>query len=202
MPLLSNWLTRARLTRVSQYLGRSVLDAGCGHAELLDYLPPHVEKIILLDRSPERREWVNRKQAATRIPVEFILFDIDRAEWDRNLEKVDTVIIAAVLEHLRKPLATVRHLGQTLKPGGTMVLTTPTPLGGKLHWLGSLIRLTYREAADEHERFYDFRALRSLLADCGLEMIRYEKFLFGLNQLVVARLASKEDPELVQNVSS
>ena len=193
MPLLSNWLTHARLSRVSPHLRGVVLDIGCGHGELLDFLPPQVERVILVDRSPARRQKIDLRRLAARVPAEFVLLDVDQSTVDLRFDKVDTLVMAAILEHLKHPVAVLRQLKKTLKPNGRLIVTTPSPLGGKLHWVGSHLRLTYPEAAEEHEQFYGPEALDSLFDRCGYEIEHRESFIMGLNQLVVARPAQKEE---------
>jgi 2-polyprenyl-3-methyl-5-hydroxy-6-metoxy-1,4-benzoquinol methylase len=187
MPLLSSSLMHARLSRVRKYLGKQVLDVGCGYGNLLEYLPPGVERIVLLDRSPDRLPEVKARLSKTSVKADFLIEDIDQPAVHLNLEPFDTVVMSAVLEHLRFPETALRHVYTILQPSGRLVLTTPVPLGGKLHRLGSKLGLTYAEAAREHERFYDYRALRLLLKKIEFSLEHYERFLVGLNQLAVAR---------------
>lgn len=163
------------------------MDVGCGHGELLDFLPPGVEKVILVDRSPERRPRVEQRQATAGVPVAFEQFDIDQTPWKRGFEMVDTLVMAAILEHLKHPSEVLRQLRKVVKPNGSLVMTTPTPLGGRLHRVASHLHFTYAEAADEHEHFYSHLRLHNLLWNCGFVVERYERFLMGFNQLVVAK---------------
>jgi len=187
MPLLSRFLTHARLSRVSKHLSGKVLDAGCGYGELLDYLPAHVHSVTLLDRSPERLPRLQTRLSRGTVKAEFLLGDIAAGETALPSASFDTVVMAALLEHLKIPGAALRETRRLLKLGGSLVLTTPTPLGGRFHAWGSHLGLTYREAADEHEGFFDGEALEQLLNASGLEFELYELFLMGMNQLVVAR---------------
>jgi ubiquinone/menaquinone biosynthesis C-methylase UbiE len=189
MPLLSRFLTHARLSRVAKHLGGDVLDAGCGYGELLDYLPPHVHSVTLLDRSPERLPRLQTRFARGSVQAKFLLGDIAVGEIVLPGASFDTVVMAALLEHLKIPGAALREARRLLKPGGSLVLTTPTPLGGRLHAWGSYLGLTYREAADEHEGFFDHEALKRLLHDEGFACELYQRFLLGMNQLAVARKA-------------
>jgi 2-polyprenyl-3-methyl-5-hydroxy-6-metoxy-1,4-benzoquinol methylase len=189
VPLLSKYLTGARLSRISPHLGVQVLDLGCGYGEILDYLPSTVSRIVLLDRSSERQEAVERRLAGKKLSATFLTAEIDRDEVSLDLAPFDTVVMAALLEHLRSPEIALKNLRQLMKSGATLVLTTPTPLGGKLHWLGSFAGLVYAEAAQEHVKFYNYTALKSLLESSGFHIHLYEKFLFGLNQFLTAGLA-------------
>ena len=187
MPLLSRFLTHARLSRVAKHLEGEVLDAGCGYGELLDYLPAHVQSLTLLDRSPERLLRLQTRLARGTVKAKFLLGDIAVGEVALPGASFDTVVMAALLEHLKTPGEALREARRLLKPGGRLVLTTPTPLGGRLHAWGSRLGLTYREAADEHEGFFDHEGLRRLLSEEGFHCKLYERFLLGMNQLVVAR---------------
>jgi ubiquinone/menaquinone biosynthesis C-methylase UbiE len=153
----------------------------------LEYLPAGVERIVLLDRSPDRLSELIGRLNNTKVKADFLIESIDQPTLNLNLEPFDTVVMSAVLEHLKFPETALRHVYTFLRPNGRLVLTTPVPVGGKLHRLGSHLGLTYAEAAREHERFYDYTALRLLLKKVGFLLEHYERFLVGLNQLVVAR---------------
>ena len=187
MPLLSNSLARARLSRVQKYLGNRILDVGCGHAEILNYLPAGVELIVLLDRNPERQEKIKARVAQTKSQVKFLIRDIEQSEFDLNLTPFDTVVMAALLEHLKCPEVALKNIHKVMTAEGRLIVTTPSPLGGKLHGLGSYLGLVFAEAAHEHVRFYNRLALSSLMLECGFLVEHYERFLLNLNHLVVAR---------------
>jgi ubiquinone/menaquinone biosynthesis C-methylase UbiE len=185
--MLSRFLTRARLVRVARHLSGKVLDVGCGYGELLEYLPASVQSVTLLDRCPERVPRLQARLSATAIEARLLLGDISEGEIALPADSFDSVVMAALLEHLRSPGEALRETRRLLKPGGSVVLTTPTPLGGRLHGWGSRLGLTYREAADEHEAFYDRQSLERMFSAQGFLFEHYERFLFGLNQLLLAR---------------
>src|SRR5215831_13872707 len=91
MPLFSKYLTHARLSRISQDLGREVLDLGCGYGELLDYLPSTVSRIVLVDRSPVRQEAVEKRIAGVSSSAAFLVADIDQDQLARDLAPFDTI---------------------------------------------------------------------------------------------------------------
>ncbi len=187
MPLLSKWLTRTRLSRIRDHLGKRVLDVGCGQGELLDFLPPGVERVVLLDRRPERQKKIAERLSDHEVEAKFLVGDVEQGELDFPPGSFDTIVMAALIEHLRTPSAALACVHKLLSTEGKLVLTTPSPLGGRLHWVASYLGLVYAEAAQEHERFYDFPSLARLLDQSGFLVEHFERFLFGLNQLVVAR---------------
>lgn len=185
MPLMSKWLTDARLSRIRPFLEGRVLDLGCGHGELLGYLTPKVTSVLLVDSAPQREERVLRRLKRCPIPARFQVARAESGELNSDLP-YDSIVMAAVLEHLKSPGQTLQSLHSLLARGGKLILTTPTPLGGRLHEIGSHLGLTYPEAAEEHEFFYDRATLERLLRENGFQVQLFRRFLFGLNQLVVA----------------
>ena len=194
MPFLSGYLTRARLSRIQRYLGKRVLDVGCGYGELLEFLSPEVESVVLLDRSPERRDRLQTRIAKARISAEFVLGDIEKSNTNLIAGSFDTVVMAALLEHLKSPTVALATIHKLLRGNGRLLITTPTPLGCRPHGVGSHLGLTHPEAAQEHEQFYDFDSLERMTKDAGFTLEHYERFLLGLNQLVVAGKKSSERP--------
>jgi SAM-dependent methyltransferase len=164
-----------------------VLDVGCGYGELLDHLPAEVTAIDLVDSSPLREERAMRRARERGIPARFFLCDANDPEPGFPPGPYETIVMGALLEHLRPPIRVLSKLRPLLSPGGRLLLTTPTPLGGALHRLGSYVLLTHPEAAQEHFAFYGRADLAALLGGSGYEMEEYFPFLLGLNQLVVAR---------------
>ena len=187
VPLLTNWLTHRRLLKVSQHLGRRVLDVGCGNGELLDYVPAWVERIVLLDSNPDRWLMIEKKPSSHRPFVQFLVRDINQDKIDLPSDSFDTVVMAAVLEHLKAPSYALKTIRAVLDDDGKLVMSTPTPAGGTLHKLGSYLGLTCPEAANEHQQFYDFPAIKQLMEENGFAIDFYGRFLLGLNQIWVAR---------------
>jgi len=187
-PLLSKYLADARLSRISRFVGAEILDAGCGHGELLDYLSSNTRRVVLLDRSSERQREVERRIVRAEVSAKFVIADIDHGEIRLDEAPFDTVVMAALLEHLNFPQTALQNIRKMMKKDARLLLTTPSPLGGRLHGAASRISLVYAEAAAEHVSFYSHDTLRVLLESNGFCIERYERFLLGLNQLVVAHL--------------
>ena len=187
MALLTGWLTRIRLERVGAHVSGRVLDVGCGYGDLLGHLAASVTSIDLVDASPLREERARGRARERGIPARFVLCDVNGPCTELPPGPYDTVVMGALLEHLRPPIRVLAAAAERLAPAGLLVLTTPTPLGGKLHRLGSYAGLTHPEAAHEHFGFYGRSEIAGMLAGSSLEMVSYARFLFGLNQIVVAR---------------
>jgi hypothetical protein len=72
-----------------------------------------------------------------------------------------------------------------LNPAGRLVLTTPHRAFRLAHEVGSRLRLFSRDAAEEHQRMFDRASFGEVAQEAGLTVLRYERFLFGANQLFV-----------------
>lgn len=100
---------------------RSVVDVGCGNAELLRLAQsryPRVERWAGLDVSSE-----TVKRNAARFPgVEFIAADLQRERVERTF---DVVLCTEVIEHLDDRRAAFTQLAAMVRPGGTLLVTCP-----------------------------------------------------------------------------
>ena len=193
VPLLSKYLTKARLSRITQYLGNEVCDIGCGNGELIDYLPTGVQRLVMIDRSPNRRQFVEARMINKKIVGQFVEADITSETFCFDMDPFETVVLAALLEHLNSPRIALKHIFKLLKPHGKIIITTPSLLGGIVHNFASLLWLTNREAALEHHSFYNHKSIRQLLVKQGFVIEYYGRFQFGLNQIAIGRKLSKSD---------
>jgi 2-polyprenyl-3-methyl-5-hydroxy-6-metoxy-1,4-benzoquinol methylase len=177
-PLLSEFLTKRRINAVTPYLKGKILDLGCGYSRIPPLLSSK-QSYVGVETNPQTINWLEKK-----FP--------EHTFYQRNLdlepisidEKFDTIIMTAILEHLKKPEFVMAQLVRYLNPNGKIYLTTPTPLGGILHSLGSRLGLVYVEAANEHETFFDRKSFHPLAKASGLKIGFYQKFLFFGNQLI------------------
>lgn len=160
---------------------------GCGYGYLIDYLPRSVERLVLIDRSEKRRQLVESRLAGAKAIGQFVHADIEYELFHFEFSPVETVVMAALLEHLKAPETAFKNVYELLQPNGSVVVTTPTWLGGKIHVISSWLGLTNREAAREHQRFYNRQSLTQLMVETGFILEQYERFQLGLNQLAVGR---------------
>jgi SAM-dependent methyltransferase len=121
-----------------------VAEVGCGEGYGMSVLLPHVDLYMAMDKYPtqpagEQTEKVIFKQLQfpnfSGVPVRFF----------------DFVICFQVIEHIKDDRLFVSKIAQLLKPGGTLLLTTP-------HAPMSLTRNPF------HVREYEYPALQDLLS--------------------------------------
>jgi len=181
---VSQYLERLRMNAVRGYIFRDVLDIGCGYGSVVRSFLPKPENYVGVDHNPIVVQWLLKKYPG----YAFLSLDLDN-ESIPNQRKFDTVLMIAVLEHLAEPDRLVSSLPELLKPAGKVVLTTPTPLGGKIHTLGGGLGIFSREAKDDHKGFYSRRSLEQLFLKVDLKLIEYHPFMAGMNQVAVFQRA-------------
>ena len=140
-PLLEKW----RMSKIRKYAtGDKILDFGCGYGKLATMLPEKEYVGIDIDKKViESAKEVN----AERKNAKFYSLD----EFENKNCKFDTVVLAAVIEHLENPVQTLIKLQKYLQDGGLMIITTPTPKANKILMIGSKFKLFSREALEEHQ---------------------------------------------------
>ena len=179
-PLLSEWILRNRYRKVFPHVRGEVLDLGCGYSIMPGHFPD-LPRYIGVDAADGPIAYLRDRYPH----YEFFRCDLNLEEL--SIEgQFDTIILSAVLEHLKTPGRIFSQLSRYLKPDGRVLLTTPTPVGGWIHSLGARLGLFYREAQREHEAFYSFEDLRALVDRHGLAVVHFERFLFGGNQFLIA----------------
>src|SRR5688500_18092992 len=156
--------------RLSGARGR-ILDVGSGRGDVLVAArEAGWDEAVGIDLSPSFADYAERRSGARvmREPIERCGFA------DGSF---DAVILAAVLEHLYDPDATVKEIARVLRPGGAFFVDVPNEQGLYFR-LGNLYqRLRGRDwvvnVAPTFEPFHVFgfgpRSLRKLLKKHGLE---------------------------------
>ncbi len=104
--------------------GSVVLDLGCGNGSFLSLFRDRGWRLYGVDFSPTGIELA--KQSFPEI--DFTLADAELPAGDllKRVGPMDLIISTEVIEHLYNPKAFLHNAYSLLKPGGILVLTTPT----------------------------------------------------------------------------
>lgn len=179
--MLSGFLQEQRFQAVIPYLHGSILDLGCGLANLTHYLEPK-QHYVGVEGTSSFLFWLENNRPNFR----FYQRDLDRDLLALD-EQFDTITMIAVIEHLKNPDFILRQIPSVMRSEAHLVVTTTSPLGNRIHQLGARIRLFSKEAAQEHNTIFTFSSMRTALNKNGLELVKYRSFLLGGNQLFIAK---------------
>jgi 2-polyprenyl-3-methyl-5-hydroxy-6-metoxy-1,4-benzoquinol methylase len=180
-PLLSPYLQTRRFQAVKPYLNGDVLDLGCGRAELVDWLEPD-QTYFGVEGNEDRTADLRARYPG----LDFLTCDLDHGHLDID-RQFDTITMIAVIEHLTNPPNLLEQLPQLLRINGHLVITTPSPLGDRIHQIGAKLGLFSMIAVEDHSQIYSPSSLSALLTRFGFIIDHFQRFLLGGNQLFVCK---------------
>jgi len=180
-PLLTPYLHRRRIEIIKPCLKGNILDVGCGLANVAQYLDENQHYVGI-----DVNERIIKELKENYPDYDFYCCDVDKHMFifDR---KFDTIIIIAVIEHLKNPENVLWQCKILLKDDVNLIITTPTPFGDKIHKIGAALGLTSKEAVEEHHKLYSYENMKSLLTSHGFKIYIFQKFELGMNQMFVCR---------------
>ena len=180
LSLLNRLMNEAAMRELSIPPGTSILDFGCGLAQLsLDMARAAGVRLVGIERSEEQLAQAVRHE----------LLDLRRGDVadpplrEREWGSFDLAHARFVLEHVRDPLAVVRHMVRAVRPGGRIVLQDddhdvfrcwPEPPGFTALWR-AFQRSYDRLGCDP----FIGRRLVSLLHEAGAAPVRSTWIYFG-----------------------
>lgn len=167
-PHTVGYLNHAVIDIVRRAAPRTVLDAGCGNGVLASMLAACGYEVTGIDGDAEGIAVARKKFPGLR-------FEVGRFE-NMPAETYDCVVSTEVIEHLYAPHELVRHCFEALRPGGTLVISTPYHgylknlafgiVGAwdrhfTVHWYGG------------HIKFWSRNTLTQLLEKQGFQVTRF-----------------------------
>lgn len=152
-PRYNAWLGR----KFREHLGRRVLEVGAGIGTITSEIEAHTDLLIALEVD---EFYVQRLKNLFRGKphVQPLLSGVERADWLKlQREKLDTVLLSNVLEHVEDDAEAIRNFRLVLQPGGRLLIFVPAlqPLYGSM------------DEAVGHFRRYSRSRLETLLTQNG-----------------------------------
>ncbi len=186
MSLLDKVIFFFRVRRIKKYLKNCdmIVDAGCGYsAPLLQWILNNfvVKRGVGLD--------ISCAEGLAKGNLELMRSNFSEPlPLDDNT--ADYVISTAVMEHLSDPLFHIKEINRILKPGGKLLLTTPSKLAKPiLEFLAFKLGVIDRHEIADHKQYFNTAELKETLGKCGFHPadIEAHTFLFGLNNFIIAK---------------
>jgi SAM-dependent methyltransferase len=171
------------LELVRPYVGRRILDAGCGIGNFTALLEPLAEYVLAVDLSQENLKLLESRFAGSRV-VEIAAYDLD-TEMDAVARKhIDTIVCLDVLEHVADDVALLENFRSIIAPGGHLLLKVPA-----CPWLYGSV-----DEASGHHRRYTPRQLRERAEAAGWEPVaaHYMNLAGVLPYWLKSRMARRE----------
>ncbi|MCX5855343.1 MAG: class I SAM-dependent methyltransferase [Deltaproteobacteria bacterium] len=179
--LLSPWLRTQRIKKISPYLRGKILDYGCGIGSLVEICAPNYYIGVDID-GPS----IN----IARMKYPRFRFETIIPEG----EHFDSIVLLAVIEHIKNPVDILRRMSVMLNPDGWIVITTPHPMADIIHYLGARMGLFSALANEQHEKLIDLSHMNGIASQADVSVSKYERFLLGTNQLFILKPVGKIAP--------
>ncbi len=147
--------------------GGKLIDVGCGTGNgLIIFCRRFGLTGVGVDVSEGMLEIARAKVAESDLPIELHRLDGEDLPFDTN--SFDIGINFEVLEHTPHPERMLAELARVVKPGGTVVVTTPNTLWEPIHWLAAKTGLHHSEGP---HRDVSRREILAGLAAAGLRVV-------------------------------
>jgi 2-polyprenyl-3-methyl-5-hydroxy-6-metoxy-1,4-benzoquinol methylase len=145
----------------------TILDVGCGNGSMTARFRSPGRDVYAFDLSESGANQAALNLGSNRVRVASVYDDLRELF---PIRRFDAVIAVEVIEHLYDPRTFVRRIREVLRPGGTLVLTTPYHGYAKNLALAATGRLDAHFTAlwdGGHIKFWSRNTLSCLLQEAG-----------------------------------
>jgi len=181
-PFLEKALRDLRFKKVKKYIAKNskVLDLGCGFdARLLEEIRGRISCGTGID--------VSVKKTPDEDKIKLLKGDLNQPlPFSEN--NFDFVISLANLEHLNNWEESLGEICRVLRPGGILLLTTPSTFSKPvLEFLSFRLRLISQQEILDHKKYFNKKILTESCKRVGFSYCRHSYFQFFMNNLLIAK---------------
>ena len=153
----------------SLYPNGSILDIGCFRGDFLKLLPNSFQKYGT-ELSKQARE------IAIQRGIQLIGTSIDKIEVNQPMFR--TITLLDVIEHLCRPMDSLKKIAKLLLPGGIIIIST----GNTDSFLWRLMRLDYWYYFPDHVSFFNLHWFKWACIQLDLKIVIVKKFSHSNDQ--------------------
>lgn len=180
---------KLRAAGIPEHSGRSLLDVGCGIGNFLQQAQRAGWRVAGLDLSPSVAAYAREQRG----------LDVKSGSIESTTSfppaSFDVITMFGVIEHLANPDASAKECARLLRPGGVLILQTPSEdglmrrVGRFLYWVtGGLVSfqvVQLYQMGGGHSLCFNRRSMRRLLTRCGFDLLSLEHSTYGLRVLLM-----------------
>jgi len=181
--------TKLKAAGIIEFRYRSLLDVGCGIGTFLQQPQQEGWSVAGLELSPAVAAYA-REQRGLEVDTGSI-----ESPTSFPPASFDVVTMFGVSEHLANPQCAAQECVRVLRPGGFLVLQTPTEdglirrIGRFLYWAtGGVVKFHVRQLysmGGGHSVCFNRRSIQVLLAHYGFEVLSIDQSTYGLRVLLM-----------------
>ena len=178
--------------------GSKILDVGCGQGRVAAELTKKGCRVTGLDRHVPDSTHPSEN-------IDFIRWDLDRAEFPVNVSQFDQILLLDIIEHLKDPAHFMDELRFATACKRPEIILTTANIGffaTRLMLLLGQFNYGKKGILDvTHTRLFTFRSIRELLNQCGYKIVQISgipaPFPVALGNNFIARLLVRLNSALI-----
>ena len=165
----------AEIQKYGDLSGKRVLDIGCGGGLFLNLIRSYGAEVVGLEWNPDRLQYCKE-----RYNLNVVREPIESEVWHDDIGTFDFVTLWDVIEHVNFPLEVIQAASAQLKPGGVLLIDTPSRDGfyhrfGVLSYkltqsrLPTFLNTMYSDVPFGHKQILASKDLDGMFMKAGLE---------------------------------
>lgn len=172
----------ATVKRFLDIKGKGILDIGCGGGLFLSKMRDEGAEVTGVELSDSRAHY-----ATTKHGIEIVKRPVEDDYWTKRIASFDVVTLWDVIEHVNYPHATLAAAAKLIKPGGLLLIDTPSRdafyhragaltyrlSGGKYP---TLLNAMYSAHRFGHKQIFATHEMKQLFEQVGMIVLQLKKF--------------------------
>lgn len=133
MMFLRSWYVRRELKQIREIFGSrhiEILDAGAGYAQYTYFMAKKLQPNTIL-AVDVKKDWIRDSQEFfKRYGFNNVSFGVEDLTEINYRDRFDLIVCVDVMEHIEEDVTVFENYFRALKPGGFLLINTPSVFGG------------------------------------------------------------------------